>query len=404
MIPAWMRGVRTSGQRRPPETRRGPGPLLWDGASLVGRRRRSSGDRSTPGPGAAGREGHSGAEGGSRRSVETPARGRGPGHTGATPGDSGRPVQTPDGARPPGLRRPGRQGRRRLPPRRRPRRLRLVRRSRAGQRGRHPGGAAPRLPPRHAGPPNVSSSAVFPLETSWPEETFGRQAMRSLGAQPRSLGADGYSLSKLGAELLLWSACERGLPVTVVRGPAPAGRLRRGNRQLTGPPDRGGAGLRPPRGCSPRGTGSWQLAPVDAVCRELVSNLQTGPSPERPVRHLAMEPLRAGAGAGRPGAGLRNRARAPAAARPGQRPDRRGAKPEPAAKPARAIRGPGRCAPRPSSSCSTAPGRPSTSPTRGSSRKRTLPGNPAALFLHSIGREPVSGETRQCTRRAGTPA
>ena len=33
--------------------------------------------------------------------------------------------------------------------------------------------------------------------------------------------------------------------------------------------------------------------------------------------------------------------------------------------------------------------------------ERNLPGNPAALFLHSIGREPVSGETRQMHQESG---
>ncbi len=137
---------------------------------------------------------------------------------------------------------------------------------------------------------NVSSSAVFPLETSWPEETFGLQAMRSLGAHLEASGADGYSLSKLGAELLLWSAFERGLPVSVVRVPhllADSGGATVSSR------DRLTAAVRAfaAAGVFPEGDWSWQLAPVDAVCRELISGLQKGPPKERPVRHLAMEPL-----------------------------------------------------------------------------------------------------------------
>ena len=56
----------------------------------------------------------------------------------------------------------------------------------------------------------VSSSAVFPLGTSWPEDTFGLDFMRSLAADLEASGADGYSLSKYAAELLVWSAFERG--------------------------------------------------------------------------------------------------------------------------------------------------------------------------------------------------
>ena len=44
-------------------------------------------------------------------------------------------------------------------------------------------------------------------------------------------------------------------------------------------------------GVFPEGDWTWQLAPVEAVCRELVSLLETGPSRDRPVRHLSMEPL-----------------------------------------------------------------------------------------------------------------
>ncbi len=148
-----------------------------------------------------------------------------------------------------------------------------------------------RLAFRHGAPVHhVSSSAVFPLETSWPEETFGLQAMHSLGADLEASGADGYSLSKLGAELLLWSAFERGLPVSVVRVPHlvsdSGGGDGRSRDRLTSVVRALAAA-----GVFPEGDWFWQLAPVDAVCRELVSLLETGPPPDRPVRHLTLEPL-----------------------------------------------------------------------------------------------------------------
>ena len=76
-------------------------------------------------------------------------------------------------------------------------------------------------------------------------------------------------------------------------------------------------------GVFPEGDWTWQLAPVEAVCRELVSLLETGPSRDRPVRHLSMEPLEIRPGPGR-AAQPWNRTRPPAGAGAGQRPDRRG--------------------------------------------------------------------------------
>ena len=69
----------------------------------------------------------------------------------------------------------------------------------------------------------VSSSAVFPLggQKRWPETTFGQEAMQPLAADLEASGVDGYSLSKFSAELLIWSAFERGLPVSVVPRSAP---------------------------------------------------------------------------------------------------------------------------------------------------------------------------------------
>ena len=136
----------------------------------------------------------------------------------------------------------------------------------------------------------VSSSAVFPLGTAWPEDAFGLDAMRPLAADLEASGADGYSLSKFAAELLVWAAFERGLPVSVVRVPHLLGPSASGNGE---PRDRLTAAVRAlaTAGVFPEGDWTWQLAPVEAVCRELVSLLEAGPSMDRPVRHLSMEPL-----------------------------------------------------------------------------------------------------------------
>ena len=136
----------------------------------------------------------------------------------------------------------------------------------------------------------VSSSAVFPLGTSWQEDTFGLDAMRPLAADLEVSGADGYSLSKYAAELLVWSAFERGLPVSVVRVPHLLGPSESGNGA---PRDRLTAAMRAlvTARVFPEGGWAWQLAPVEAVCRELLSLLETGPSRDRPVRHLSLEPL-----------------------------------------------------------------------------------------------------------------
>ena len=248
---------------------------------------------------------------------------------------------------------------------------------------------------------HVSSSAVFPLETSWPEETFGLGAMRSLGARLEASGADGYSLSKLGAELLLWSAFERGLPVSVVRVPhllADSGGATVSSR------DRLTAAVRvfAAAGVFPEGDWSWQLAPVDAVCRELISGLQTGPSRERPVRHLAMEPLPAAQVLdGLRGLGMElEPLPLPALASALISAAQGGA----GCEAARSDPGFGDvCAAAqlilqhgPRAALNLADARLLT--------ERTLPGNPAALFLHSIGREPVSGETRHMHQESGTPA
>ena len=248
---------------------------------------------------------------------------------------------------------------------------------------------------------HVSSSAVFPLETSWPEETFGLGAMRSLGAHLEASGADGYSLSKLGAELLLWSAFERGLPVSVVRVPhllADSGGVDGGS------PGRLTAAVRvfAAAGVFPEGDWSWQLAPVDAVCRELISLLETGPSPHRPVRHLAMEPLPAAQVLdGLRGLGMELEplplpalaSALPTAARTGA--GREAASSDPGfgevCAAAQLILQHG-----PRAALNLADARLLT--------ERTLPGDPAALFLHSIGREPVSGETRHMHQERGAPA
>ena len=237
----------------------------------------------------------------------------------------------------------------------------------------------------HRGAPvhHVSSSAVFPLETSWPEETFGLQAMRSLGAHLEASGADGYSLSKLGAELLLWSAVERGLPVSVVRVPhllADSGGVD------SGFPGRLTAAVRAfaAAGVFPEGDWSWQLAPVDAVCRELISGLETGSSPRRPVRHLAKEPLPAAQVLdGLRGLGMELEplplpalaSALPTAARTGA--GREAASSDPGfgevCAAAQLILQHG-----PRAALNLADARLLT--------ERTLPGNPAALFLHSIRR------------------
>ena len=148
-----------------------------------------------------------------------------------------------------------------------------------------------RLALRHGTPVHcVSSSAVFPLGTSWPEDTFGLDAMRSLAADLETSGADGYSLSKFAAELLIWSAFERGLPVSVVRIPHLIGPYASENNE---PRDRLTAAVRAlaTAGVFPEGDWAWQFAPVEAVCRELVSLLESCPSRNRPVRHLSLEPL-----------------------------------------------------------------------------------------------------------------
>ena len=114
--------------------------------------------------------------------------------------------------------------------------------------------------------------------------------MRPLAADLETSGADGYSLSKFAAELLVWEAFERGLPVSVVRVPHLLGPSASGNGE---PRDRLTAAVRAlaAAGVFPEGDWTWQLAPVEAVCRELVSLLEAGPSRDRPVRHLSMEPL-----------------------------------------------------------------------------------------------------------------
>ena len=122
----------------------------------------------------------------------------------------------------------------------------------------------------------VSSSAVFPLGTSWPEDTFGQDAMRPLAADLETSGADGYSLSKFAAELLVWSAFERGLPVSVLRVPHLIGPYASENNE---PRDRLTAAVQAlaTAGVFPEGDWTWQLAPVEAVCRELLSLLEYRP-------------------------------------------------------------------------------------------------------------------------------
>ena len=139
----------------------------------------------------------------------------------------------------------------------------------------------------------VSSSAVFPLgrQAGWPEETFGVEAMKSLAAELEDSGADGYSLSKFGAELLVWTAFERGLPVSVVRVPHILGRSEGGaaggrNRLMTAVQSFVSAGV------FPEGDWTWQFAPVDVLCRELVLGLEADLTTVPPVRHVALQPLR----------------------------------------------------------------------------------------------------------------
>ena len=140
----------------------------------------------------------------------------------------------------------------------------------------------------------VSSSAVFPLgrRTWWAQETFGLDSMKPLAGDLATSGADGYSLSKCAAELLVWSAFERGLPASVVRVPHILGHSQRGLGQAR---DRLMMTVRAfaTAGLFPEGDWGWQFAPVDLVCRELVSGLKKVPSRDRPVRHIALEPLRA---------------------------------------------------------------------------------------------------------------
>ena len=138
----------------------------------------------------------------------------------------------------------------------------------------------------------VSSSAVFPLgrQALWPQETFGVEAMKSLAADLETSGADGYSLSKFGAELLVWSAFERGLPVSVVRVPHILGHSEGGatdgrDRLTTAARAFAAAGM------FPEGDWAWQFAPVDVLCRELVQDLEADLAPDRPVRHLALQTL-----------------------------------------------------------------------------------------------------------------
>ena len=238
---------------------------------------------------------------------------------------------------------------------------------------------------------HVSSSAVFPLDTSWPEETLGIEAMRSMGPHLEASGADGYSLSKLGAELLLWSAFERGLPLSVVRVPHLLSDSGGGDGR---PRDRLSSAVRAfaAAGVFPEGDWSWQIAPVDAVCRELVSLVETGPPPDRPVRHLTLEPL----GAAQILDGLRSRS----------------VKLEPLPLPALASAliaaaqgGAGLQAasgdPGPRDVCAAAQlihqHGPRVALNLADARlltTRPLPGSPASLFLHSIGRHAVLGAPR----------
>ncbi len=146
----------------------------------------------------------------------------------------------------------------------------------------------------HASVHCVSSSAVFPLggHRSWAEDTFGLDAMRPLAADLEASGADGYSLSKFAAEMLIWSAFDQGLPVSVVRVPHLLGHSEKGIRNDR---DRLVMTLRAlvRAGVFPEGDWTWQFAPVDVVCRELVSRLHPEPSGREPVRHVALEPLHA---------------------------------------------------------------------------------------------------------------
>ena len=179
-----------------------------------------------------------------------------------------------------------------------------------------------RLALRHGTPVHcVSSSAVFPLGTSWPEDTFGIDAMRSLAADLEASGADGYSLSKFAAELLVWEAFERG-PAGFRGAPSPpSGPLRKRKRRPPEPPDLGDAGPGD-RGGIPRGG-------LDLAARSGGGGLPGAglPSGNRPVEGQAGAPSFPGALESRPGSGWpaqpRNRTRPPAGAGAGQRPDRR---------------------------------------------------------------------------------
>jgi thioester reductase-like protein len=142
----------------------------------------------------------------------------------------------------------------------------------------------------------VSSSAVFPLgsETGYDEETFGLDSMRPLASTLERSGVDGYSLSKYAAELLAWSAQQRGLPVHLLRVPHILGHS---GQSIDLPHDRLTTTLQALAAANvfPEGDWGWQFVPVDLVYKALVKSLLEGPGSGGPVEHVTLEPLSAAA-------------------------------------------------------------------------------------------------------------
>lgn len=132
---------------------------------------------------------------------------------------------------------------------------------------------------------HVSSSAVLPLDPAreWSEDAWGVDLAESLAAELTD--SDGYSLSKLTAEALVWLAEQRGLSVTVTRlahlvGPGVRSRLTDTLEAFSA------------AGALPAGQWCWQLSPVDAVSRHLVAWLGADPDTRLPrLIHLTTRPL-----------------------------------------------------------------------------------------------------------------
>ncbi len=130
---------------------------------------------------------------------------------------------------------------------------------------------------------HLSSSSVLPLNSveRWDETCRGSALLEGLAERLRH--SDGYSQTKLAAELLVWRAAERGLPVTVTRVPhllgADAGsRLAATFDTLM------------ELGVLPEGPWHWQLAPLKAVCDHLLHRLAES-DPAGRLYHLCCPPL-----------------------------------------------------------------------------------------------------------------